>query len=141
MSRAGAKSFMLRGCASVPPPSHLSRNPSARILDSSLPLPSTPLHFSCSLLSPHLLQDGVIRFAGPTKFQPGEWFGVVLPTPLGKNDGSVNGVKYFSCKKQHGLFIRRGVSLFELIRSLRRGGGGFGALCWGFGGESGDRSR
>ena len=53
-----------------------------------------------------------MRFAGPTKFQPGEWFGVELPTPLGKNDGSVAGVKYFSCKKQHGLFVRRGVLPF-----------------------------
>ena len=26
--------------------------------------------------------------------------------PAGKNNGTVKGVKYFSCEPQHGLFVR-----------------------------------
>ena len=36
--------------------------------------------------------NGILRFLGPTEFAPGEWAGVELETPDGKNDGSVGGV-------------------------------------------------
>ena len=42
-----------------------------------------------SALSGH--KNGVIRFAGATSFAPGEWIGIALDTPEGKNDGSVAG--------------------------------------------------
>ena len=38
---------------------------------------------------------GRILFLGETKFAAGQWAGVVLDKPEGKNDGSVQGVKYF----------------------------------------------
>eukprot|EP00930_Biecheleria_cincta_P040549 TRINITY_DN27776_c0_g1_i1.p1 TRINITY_DN27776_c0_g1~~TRINITY_DN27776_c0_g1_i1.p1 ORF type:complete len:847 (+),score=149.56 TRINITY_DN27776_c0_g1_i1:109-2649(+) len=52
---------------------------------------------------------GTVRFVGETHFAPGEWVGVDLDPPVGKNDGSVQNVQYFSCKKNHGLFVRRQV--------------------------------
>mmetsp|Transcript_105706 Transcript_105706/g.303971 ORF Transcript_105706/g.303971 Transcript_105706/m.303971 type:complete len:213 (+) Transcript_105706:859-1497(+) len=50
---------------------------------------------------------GHIRFVGETRFAAGEWLGVELFTAGGKNDGSVNGVRYFECAPRHGLFVRR----------------------------------
>lgn len=49
---------------------------------------------------------GVVRFSGSTSFAPGKWIGVELDEPLGKNDGTVQGVKYFTCKLPHGMFVR-----------------------------------
>eukprot|EP00927_Polykrikos_kofoidii_P044866 TRINITY_DN38740_c0_g1_i1.p1 TRINITY_DN38740_c0_g1~~TRINITY_DN38740_c0_g1_i1.p1 ORF type:complete len:1017 (-),score=124.91 TRINITY_DN38740_c0_g1_i1:164-3214(-) len=49
---------------------------------------------------------GTISFIGPTSFASGEWVGIVLDTPSGKNDGSVKGKRYFVCKPNHGLFVR-----------------------------------
>lgn len=47
---------------------------------------------------------GVVRFVGPTQFAGGKWVGVELDEPVGKNDGSVNGVAYFHCRPSHGIF-------------------------------------
>ena len=58
---------------------------------------------------------GVLRYLGPTEFAKGEWAGIELQEPLGKNDGAVAGtrlvmplvglfilyiknIKYFSCR-------------------------------------------
>jgi hypothetical protein len=49
---------------------------------------------------------GYIRFRGKTRFQTGEWVGVELDDDSGKNDGSVNGVRYFECEMGHGMFVR-----------------------------------
>lgn len=40
-------------------------------------------------------KKGTIRFIGKTQFATGEWIGVELDEALGKNDGSIKGVKYF----------------------------------------------
>lgn len=54
-------------------------------------------------------RKGEIRFIGPTEFSPeGIWVGVELDEPLGKNDGAVAGISYFSCEPNHGLFARAG---------------------------------
>ncbi|KAH7886311.1 dynein associated protein-domain-containing protein [Phlebopus sp. FC_14] len=49
---------------------------------------------------------GVVRFCGTTSFAPGKWVGIELYEPKGKNDGSIHGIAYFSCKPAHGVFIR-----------------------------------
>nr|XP_033795052.1 CAP-Gly domain-containing linker protein 4 [Geotrypetes seraphini]XP_033795053.1 CAP-Gly domain-containing linker protein 4 [Geotrypetes seraphini]XP_033795054.1 CAP-Gly domain-containing linker protein 4 [Geotrypetes seraphini] len=47
---------------------------------------------------------GTVRFYGKTSFAPGFWYGVDLDKPHGKNDGSVGGVQYFTCRPKHGIF-------------------------------------
>ncbi|XP_027205610.2 CAP-Gly domain-containing linker protein 4-like [Dermatophagoides pteronyssinus] len=50
-------------------------------------------------------KTGIVRFMGPTKFAPGIWYGIELTRPIGKNDGSVQGVRYFTCKQRFGIFV------------------------------------
>lgn len=49
---------------------------------------------------------GIVRFLGPTQFAEGVWVGVELDQAVGKNDGSVNGVRYFKCAAARGIFVR-----------------------------------
>ncbi|XP_046892444.1 CAP-Gly domain-containing linker protein 3 [Hypomesus transpacificus] len=49
-------------------------------------------------------KQGTVRFYGKTDFAPGYWFGVELEHPTGKHDGSVFGVRYFSCLPKYGVF-------------------------------------
>uniref|UniRef100_A0AAY4DJR9 CAP-Gly domain-containing protein n=1 Tax=Denticeps clupeoides TaxID=299321 RepID=A0AAY4DJR9_9TELE len=51
-------------------------------------------------------KPGYIQFLGETQFAPGKWAGIVLDEPIGKNDGSVAGVRYFQCEAQRGIFTR-----------------------------------
>jgi len=67
---------------------------------------------------------GVIRYIGSAEFAEGIWLGVEMRKPVGKNDGSVNGKKYFHCKPQHGLMVRpgrvtcRGINCAKLINDV-----------------------
>ncbi|XP_063081645.1 CAP-Gly domain-containing linker protein 1 isoform X15 [Cavia porcellus] len=51
-------------------------------------------------------KPGYIQFLGETQFAPGQWAGIVLDEPIGKNDGSVAGVRYFQCEPLRGIFTR-----------------------------------
>ncbi|XP_040574862.1 uncharacterized protein [Lepeophtheirus salmonis] len=48
---------------------------------------------------------GTLRYLGKAEFAQGEWAGVELDLPYGKNDGTVQGVAYFECKPNHGVFV------------------------------------
>ncbi|TMS14337.1 CAP-Gly domain-containing linker protein 2 [Larimichthys crocea] len=49
---------------------------------------------------------GAIAYLGETQFAPGQWAGVILNDLVGKNDGSVGGVRYFECQPLQGIFTR-----------------------------------
>ncbi|KAF5018265.1 hypothetical protein F66182_9768 [Fusarium sp. NRRL 66182] len=51
-------------------------------------------------------RKGIVRFAGTTHFQVGEWIGVELEEKTGKNDGSVQGERYFDCPMGYGMFVK-----------------------------------
>lgn len=46
---------------------------------------------------------GVIRYMGETDFAKGEWCGVELDEPLGKNDGAVAGTRYVLTGDTHSV--------------------------------------
>ena len=84
------------------------------------PSESPPPVTSSSVLSPPELQtptytvgqrvlvggaeSGTVRFIGPTHFKQGLWIGVELDGDKGKNDGSIDGQRYFICPLGHGVF-------------------------------------
>jgi tubulin-folding cofactor B len=55
---------------------------------------------------------GEVRYIGkvPNLNDAGYFVGILLDEPLGKNNGTYNGVPYFKCPNKHGIFAR----LFEI---------------------------
>ena len=54
-------------------------------------------------------QLGTIRYSGPTAFGEGDWVGLELQSPVGRTDGSVNGVTYFKCAANQGIFVKASI--------------------------------
>ncbi|PWW73898.1 hypothetical protein C7212DRAFT_359190 [Tuber magnatum] len=55
-------------------------------------------------------QHAIVRFVGETSFAPGEWLGVELDAPLGKNNGTIQGQRYFECEDRYGIFLRPSIA-------------------------------
>eukprot|EP00930_Biecheleria_cincta_P052847 TRINITY_DN38149_c0_g1_i1.p1 TRINITY_DN38149_c0_g1~~TRINITY_DN38149_c0_g1_i1.p1 ORF type:complete len:248 (-),score=48.46 TRINITY_DN38149_c0_g1_i1:48-791(-) len=55
-----------------------------------------------------LNSTGTVRFVGKIADQQGDFAGVELDDPKGKNDGEAKGVRYFTCPPNHGLFVKLG---------------------------------
>ncbi|KAK9767570.1 hypothetical protein K7432_002542 [Basidiobolus ranarum] len=71
-------------------------------------VPSSPTTWQIQIGSRVQVQNksGTVRFIGNTSFAKGKWVGVELDEPSGKNDGIVEGITYFTCEPQHGMFVR-----------------------------------
>ncbi|XP_072028928.1 kinesin-like protein KIF13A isoform X2 [Amphiura filiformis] len=63
---------------------------------------------------------GVVKFIGNTAFRPGVWVGVALEANVGKHNGCVQGVRYFTCRPKRGVFVRP-ERLAQAIRSNTSG--------------------
>ncbi|KAI7878995.1 hypothetical protein K492DRAFT_238185 [Lichtheimia hyalospora FSU 10163] len=51
---------------------------------------------------------GFIRYMGPVNFDTGDdWLGIELDSRVGKNDGSVEGKRYFQTDPHRGIFLRK----------------------------------
>ena len=83
----------------INPPSKLTIQPSKTGIKQGL---------RCRILPSNDHRRGTISFVGEVPDIPsvGAWVGVTLDEPTGKNDGSVNGTKYFSCAPKSGVFLR-----------------------------------
>jgi len=69
---------------------------------------------------------GIVRYKGPIHCDQEKtniWLGVELKSPDGKNDGTVQEQKYFSCKPKHGVFVRavkRKIDPGELLAKIAK---------------------
>lgn len=50
--------------------------------------------------------QGVVRFVGRTDFSTGHYLGIELDDPIGENNGSVDGIEYFRCEPNYGIFVK-----------------------------------
>jgi len=69
------------------------------------------------------LSDGrnaTVRYLGNPHFAAGDWVGVELEDGSGKNDGAVQGQRYFDCPPSHGMFIKPAAIRIEQDEPARR---------------------
>ena len=60
-----------------------------------------------SVSNPEAIRLARVMFVGPVPTMPlGYWVGVQYDEKVGKNDGSINGRRYFRCPPGHGGFVR-----------------------------------
>lgn len=73
-----------------------------------LPLPNPSLRITDSVLVTTAAgkKDGIVRYIGNIVVSPGIWIGVELPQADGRNDGSIQGIRYFECLPNRGIFVK-----------------------------------
>lgn len=70
---------------------------------------------NCRVENDNLNRSGVIRFIGPIpQIDNKVWCGVEWDQPLGKNDGSIKGARYFTCPENHGSFVNP-LTIIDLV--------------------------
>ncbi|KAI8073662.1 hypothetical protein BDF21DRAFT_75755 [Thamnidium elegans] len=105
----------------IPPLPKLSKSTKARsrsfVADhTNFSVPNTPRSSIISPNFPFIVNErvavdsmgivGTLRFLGEAEFKEGYWAGIQLDiVGSGKNDGSVKGIRYFSCPANTGLFV------------------------------------
>mmetsp|Transcript_35497 Transcript_35497/g.75673 ORF Transcript_35497/g.75673 Transcript_35497/m.75673 type:complete len:1249 (-) Transcript_35497:337-4083(-) len=62
-------------------------------------------------------KKGVAKYVGLTHFGKGEYVGIELIAPDGKNDGTVDDKTYFTCKADHGIFAR--ITQVQLLEAAK----------------------
>ena len=68
-------------------------------------------------------KTGTVRFVGPISKLHGVYAGVELDEEKGKNDGSVQGIRYFTCRKGFGVFYPlKWAHKFEVLKVNKRVG-------------------
>jgi len=60
----------------------------------------------CEVILSDVKREGTVMYIGEIEGMVGNWVGVQLDEPVGKNDGSVKGKRYFDCTDKFGCFVR-----------------------------------
>ncbi|KAG6844343.1 hypothetical protein H0H87_007619 [Tephrocybe sp. NHM501043] len=92
--------------AKTPVQSH--SRPSSRVSEAHSKMTPRSFEVGDNVRIESLGYEGVLRYLGPIEGKQGSWAGVQLSggfTGKGKNNGTVNGVQYFTCPESCGVFV------------------------------------
>ncbi|KAL1920258.1 uncharacterized protein VTP21DRAFT_1404 [Calcarisporiella thermophila] len=83
----------------------LDTPPATPVVKDNMLAPSAEPRVGDRVAVPSMGLVGILRFIGEIEIKPGVWAGLELEGGGGKNSGSVNGVKYFDCAPNSGIFV------------------------------------